>query len=82
VLDPAVGKRIARVVRSVGPLPGIRGLNEEKILGLLPRDKKAVGGKIHWVLPEGLGKVRVTPDVPDAAVARAFCDVQRGEWNG
>ena len=64
VLDPAIGKRIARLVRSVGPLPPIRGLKEEKILGLLPRDKKAVGGKIHWVLPEGIGKVRVTPDVP------------------
>ncbi len=82
VLDAAIGKRIARLVRSVGPLPPIRGLNEEKILGLLPRDKKAVGGKIHWVLPEGIGKVRVTPDVPDVAVATAFRDVQRGVWNG
>jgi 3-dehydroquinate synthase len=80
-LDPAVGARIARLVRAVGPLPSIRGLREEKILGLLPRDKKAVGGKIHWVLPEGIGKVRVTPDVPEEAVARAFRDVQRGGWN-
>ena len=81
VLDPAIGKRIAHLVRAVGPLPPIRGLSEEKVLGLLPRDKKAVGGKIHWVLPEGIGKVRVTPDVPDEAVARAFRDVQRGVWN-
>ena len=81
VLDPAAGKRIAHLVRAVGPLPPIRGLSEEKVLGLLPRDKKAVGGKIHWVLPEGIGKVRVTPDVPDAAVAKAFRDVQRGAWN-
>ncbi len=81
VLDPAIGKRIAHLVRAVGPLPPIRGLREEKVLGLLPRDKKAVGGKIHWVLPEGIGKVRVTPDVPDGAVATAFRDVQRGVWN-
>jgi 3-dehydroquinate synthase len=81
MLDPAVGKRIAHLVRSVGPLPTIRGLKEERILGLLPRDKKAVGGKIHWVLPEGIGKVQVTPDVPEGAVARAFRDVQRGVWN-
>jgi hypothetical protein len=26
--------------------------------------------------------VRVTPDVPDAIVAAAFHDVQRGVWNG
>jgi 3-dehydroquinate synthase len=81
VLDAATGKRMARLVSAVGPLPPLRGLKEEKILGLLPRDKKAVGGKIHWVLPEGIGKVRVTPDVPDVAVAAAFRDVQRGVWN-
>ncbi len=81
VLDPVIGKRIANLVRTVGPLPPIRGLREEKVLDLLPRDKKAVGGKIHWVLPEGIGKVRVTPDVSDVAVATAFREVQRGVGN-
>jgi 3-dehydroquinate synthase len=81
VLDRAEGKRIAGLVRQVGSLPPIRDLDLEKVLGLLPRDKKAVGGRINWVLPEGLGKVRITPDVPDAAVAAAFREVQRGGWN-
>jgi 3-dehydroquinate synthase len=81
VLDPAVGRRIARLVRAVGPLPPLGRLKEEKVLGLLVRDKKTVGGKIHWVLPEGIGQVRVTPDVPEAAVAAAFRDVQRGVGN-
>ncbi len=81
VLDPAAGRRIARLVRAVGPLPPLGRLKEEKVLGLLVRDKKTVGGKIHWVLPEGIGKVRVTPDVPEAAVAAAFRDVQRGVGN-
>jgi len=81
VLDSDVGNRIVHLVRTVGPLPALRGLKEEKVLGLLTRDKKAVGGKIHWVLPEGIGKVRVTPDVTDAAVASAFRDVQHGAWN-
>jgi 3-dehydroquinate synthase len=82
VLDPADGKRIAHLVRAVGPLPHLRNLKAEKVLGLLIRDKKAVGGKIHWVLPEGIGRVRVAADVPDAIVARAFHDVQGGVWNG
>jgi 3-dehydroquinate synthase len=81
VLHPADGERIAHLVRSVGPLPRIRDLREEKVLALLPRDKKAVGGRIHWVLPEGVGKVRVTPEVPEAAVGTAFREVQRGVWN-
>jgi len=82
VLDPAAGKRIAELVRDVGPLPPLRGIGEQKVLGLLPRDKKAIGGKIHWVLPEDIGKVRVTSEVPDEAVAMAFRDVQRGVLNG
>ena len=49
-------------------------LNEtaEKVLGLLPRDKKAVGGRINWVLPERIGKVRITPEVPNTASRRGF----------
>ena len=81
VLDAATGRRIAALVRSVGPLPPLRGLKEKRVLELLPRDKKAVSGKIHWVLPEAIGKVRVTPDVPNDAVAKAFHDVQSGVWN-
>jgi 3-dehydroquinate synthase len=81
VLDPTVARRIARLVRSVGPLPSIRRIKEKKVLDLLPRDKKAVGGRIHWVLPEAIGKVRVTPDVPDEAVVQAFREVQSGAWH-
>jgi 3-dehydroquinate synthase len=80
-LDPAEGRRIAGLVWRVGFLPRIRDLSVEKVLRLLPRDKKAVGGKINWVLPERIGKVRITADVPNAAVAAAFRDVQRGAWN-
>lgn len=82
VLGSADGKRIARLVKAVGPLPPLRGLNKEKIIGLLLRDKKTVGGKIQWVLPESIGKVRVTADVADDAVSTAFHDLQRGVRNG
>jgi 3-dehydroquinate synthase len=81
LLDPAEGERIAGLVRQAGSLPPLRNLSMEKVLGLLPRDKKAVGGKIYWILPERIGKVRVTPDVPDGAVASAFSDVLRGAWH-
>ncbi len=81
-LDPANGKRMARLVRAVGPLPAVAGVREERVLGLLTRDKKAVGGKVLWILPERIGKVCETSDVPREAVARAFREVQRGEWNG
>lgn len=78
ILPPLDAGRIARLVRRVGPLPTIRDLNPARILKLLPQDKKAVGGRIHWVLPERIGKVRVVADVPNGVVATAFRDVQRG----
>lgn len=81
ILPPAVARRMARLVQRVGPLPGIRDLDAVALLRLLPRDKKAVGGRIHWVLPEGIGKVRIVADVPMRVATAAFRDVQRAEWH-
>jgi 3-dehydroquinate synthetase len=79
ILDQGEGKKIASLVRRVGRLPAIHDLSVDRILRLLPRDKKAVGGRIHWVLPERLGKVRIVNDVPEAEVAAALRDLQRAE---
>jgi 3-dehydroquinate synthase len=81
VLEPAEGERIARLVRQLGPLPTLRGLRVRRILELLPQDKKAVGGRIHWVIPERIGKVRISDQVPMNLVETAFRDVQRGGWH-
>ena len=69
-------ERIAGLVRRVAPLPPIRDLEAARILSLLPRDKKAVAGRIHWVLPVRIGKVKIMPNVPPAAVRQALRDIQ------
>ena len=69
-------QRIRDLVRRVGPLPPIRDLPAPRVLGLLPRDKKAIAGRIHWVLPARIGKVRIIADVPAAAVRAAWRDLQ------
>jgi len=81
VLAPEEGRRIARLVRSVGPLPPLPNVSGRRILQLLPRDKKAVGGQIHWIIPERIGKVRITKDVPLAVAAAAWRDIQQGGWH-
>jgi 3-dehydroquinate synthase len=81
VLEPAEGERMARLVHRIGPLPTLRGLRVRRILELLPQDKKAVGGRIHWVIPERIGKVRISDQVPMALVETAFRDAQRGGWH-
>jgi 3-dehydroquinate synthase len=70
------GERMARLVERVGPLPPIRHLKPDAVLRLLPRDKKAVGGQVHWVIPERIGKVRIVPDVDRAVVAAVFRELQ------
>jgi 3-dehydroquinate synthase len=77
VLEPAEGRRMARLVHQIGPLPTLQGLRVRRILELLPQDKKAVGGRIHWVIPERIGKVRISDQVPMSVVETAFRDVQR-----
>ena len=68
--------RMAELVRRIGPLPSIADLNERRIVELLPQDKKTIGGRIHWVIPERVGKVRIMNDIPVKLAAAAFCEVQ------
>jgi 3-dehydroquinate synthase len=77
MLDAQEAERIARLVRRVSPLPSIRDLVPAKLLRLLPRDKKTVGGHIHWVVPERIGKVRIVRDVPIDIAAAALRSVQQ-----
>ena len=81
ILDPRAARRIVRLVQRVGPLPKIRDLDVVALVRLLPRDKKAVGGRIHWVLPEKIGKVQITAEVPTRVAAAAFRDTQQAEWH-
>ena len=78
VIDPAHSRRIARLLRQIGPLPGLQDLPARRVLNLLPQDKKAVGGRIHWVIPERIGKVSISDRVPMTLVETAFREVQRG----
>nr|WP_092067639.1 3-dehydroquinate synthase [Dendrosporobacter quercicolus]NSL46696.1 3-dehydroquinate synthase [Dendrosporobacter quercicolus DSM 1736]SDL60698.1 3-dehydroquinate synthase [Dendrosporobacter quercicolus] len=45
------------------------------ILSLLTRDKKTVGGKVHWVLLTDIGKVVIRNNVPDEVVSRALTEL-------
>lgn len=76
LLKQTEGERIEKLVWRLGPLPSIRDLSPATILRLLPQDKKAVGGKIQWVIPERIGKIQVVTDVPQQAVRAAFRETQ------
>ncbi len=69
--------RIDELVRRLGPLPRIDDLDARRVLPLLPQDKKAVAGKVRWVIPERIGKVRQISEASGVAVAAAFRDIQK-----
>ncbi len=58
----------ARLLAAYG-LPGAPPpIRPEDVLEALPRDKKAAGGRLGWVLPRAIGKAEVGVAVPQALV--------------
>jgi 3-dehydroquinate synthase len=82
MLDVSEAQRISALVRRIGPLPSICDLAPARIRKLFARDKKAVAGQIHWVVPEKIGKVSVVSDVPIEAATEALRSVQLSEVHG
>jgi 3-dehydroquinate synthase len=65
-------QEILRCVNSYGPLPPLNGIDPARIAARLKSDKKTVQGKIHFVLPERIGAVKITADVQERLVAAAI----------
>lgn len=61
-------------VGSAGPLPRAADLNESAIRRSLAADKKAVGGRVRWVLLESLGRCRIVDgrDIPTRVVTASL----------
>ncbi len=52
-------ERIIAAVAAYGPIPSLDGIRAERLVGRLASDKKTLQGKVHFVLPEGVGRVRI-----------------------
>ena len=63
--------RIEELIQAYGPLPPLDGLEPERLAARVSGDKKTVGGRAHFVLPETIGKVRIVVDPPRDAVVEA-----------
>ncbi len=76
ILAEPEAQRISSLVRRTSPLPSISDLSPARIARLLLHDKKAHSGRVHWVLPERIGKMKIESEVPEKEVRAAFRDVQ------
>jgi 3-dehydroquinate synthase len=63
-------ERITAATLAYGPLPPVV-CDVEKVMGRLVADKKTVAGNVHFVLPEKIGKVKISGDVPSSLVRDA-----------
>jgi 3-dehydroquinate synthase len=64
--------RIIRLVASVGPLPALRNIRASQLRPILAGDKKALGGRVLWVLPRRIGKTEWGIEVPWPMVAQTL----------
>ncbi|HKD82843.1 MAG TPA: 3-dehydroquinate synthase [Candidatus Angelobacter sp.] len=70
-----VADEIQQSVLAYGPLPAAAWTVED-VLGRLSSDKKTVAGAVHFVLPQRIGKVKISSEVP-AHVVRAAVEMIR-----
>src|SRR5215831_11027520 len=68
--SPELAQRIVSCVLSYSPLPEVNSRAED-IVKRIRGDKKAVDGKVHFVLATSVGKVAIYNRVPDEVVAHA-----------
>jgi 3-dehydroquinate synthase len=63
---------IFRCINAYGPFPPLTGIDPHRLAARLKSDKKTVQGRIHFVLPERIGAVKITADVNEKSVLSAI----------
>ena len=71
-IDSKLTGELDRVVDLYGPVPAPAGIEARNLLGRLAKDKKAIQGSVHWVLPLGIGQVEVANGIPENQVLEAI----------
>lgn len=76
MLDTVECRAILELLEMYGPIPSLAGIRVENLLARLTSDKKTVGGKIHFVLPDSIGSARalsnIDPELVQAATEEAL----------
>jgi len=75
ILEPDIARRIGTVICRYGPLPPVRDLDVDRLMARLANDKKTVSGRLHFVLPEAIGRVKIVSGIDPAAIRQSIADV-------
>ena len=63
---------LASLIAELGPLPPIGDLSAHETVEHMRRDKKILDGRLHLVLPAGIGSTRIVDDVGEEELSRAL----------
>ena len=66
---------LAALITQMGPLPPTGDLPAAELVHAMRRDKKVVAGKLHFVLPDGLGATTVVTDVTEHELVEALTSI-------
>ncbi|MBI4875194.1 MAG: 3-dehydroquinate synthase [Acidobacteria bacterium] len=72
VCDAATCDAVVSAVGLYGPLPSLEGVRAPNLAARLRGDKKTMHGKVHFVLPERIGAVRIVSGLPEQMVLEAM----------
>lgn len=80
-IDEAVATRQRRLLEQFG-LPVVtdtlHGISDDTLLAIMARDKKALHGRLRFVLPDRIGQVELIKGVDHAAATAAIAAVRAG----
>ncbi len=72
LLSEADREALSNLIGNMGPLPSVSDLPADEIITAMHRDKKVVEGRLHMVLPRGIGDTQIVDDVSDRDIRHAL----------
>jgi 3-dehydroquinate synthase len=78
-IDPALTDRLIALLERFGLPTGFPGLDPDRMIAAMGRDKKNQGGAIRFVLPRELGRVELTNLVTPALLSDVVTALADGE---
>ena len=75
LLDKGDHTALTELIARMGPLPSVTDLSATEVLETMKRDKKVVAGRLHMVLPDGLGGTVIVDDVTEQETRRALTTI-------
>jgi len=68
-------RALKALIMNLGPLPHVAELRAAQLVEAMRRDKKVVNGRLHFVLPTGIGTTTIVDDVSEGELEAALTRV-------